>query len=686
MQTMSEATIKKVLDITGSNRNITISAVKNDYGSRFINAVLAADGEPIAVKSTEAVVINAKRADGNGKAFPGEVNSDGSVTVPVTQWMLDIPGTRTECTVSVLEAGKGKYSATPFYINVNDTPYEGDDVSPDDPEYDLLMEVLAGEKERVAAEEIRRADENARKAAEAARITAEDQRKADEAVRISNEEARVIAEQNRKDTFAGWVGDIGEIGNYGKRLDVLEAAVYGDLAQEVENSEVAYIKDVPASALGAVKVSMIGGMTRKCAQLFDKSKAVIGKGIGNTGVPYTWNGGFYSAPIAVTEGKTYAFAAISWYNFFSDDGEPSSNNLVSGASSGAFVTIPSGAKFVRISATVANIDLVMINEGSTALPYEPYFEGLRSAPVEKVESMGVNILDEEWEVGALSTESGKKIVTSDSIRTENFCKLAPNTKYHVHTPNTGLYILYYDANYMFISAALRNAANGYHFVSPTKARYFKAYTQTAEYGTTYKNDICVNKYDEAINGKYYPYVKHTLPIPEAVRPAHGINANAHDSITWDEDGKRRKHVKCGVVDMGTLAWDYSSADKRFYVVTTAIAKVGDGQVMNAICAAYTPVSFTAFYQNMTVDNTMARTGDYFFVRNLSYTDPATFKAAMSGVMLVYELATPTTEDISDILPADNYIEVEGGGTLTFKNEYEYDVPSEVTFVTKEVSA
>ena len=55
---------------------------------------------------------------------------------------------------------------------------------------------------------------------------------------------------------------------------------------------------------------------------------------------------------------------------------------------------------------------------------------------------------------------------------------------------------------------------------------------------------------------------------------------------------------------------------------------------------------------------------------------------MSGVILYYELATPEVTDISDILPEDNYIGVEGGGTLTFKNEYEYDVPSEVTYQIK----
>lgn len=43
------------------------------------------------------------------------------------------------------------------------------------------------------------------------------------------------------------------------------------------------------------------------------------------------------------------------------------------------------------------------------------------------------------------------------------------------------------------------------------------------------------------------------------------------------------------------------------------------------------------------------------------------------------LATPIITDISDLLPADNLIGVEAGGTVTMVNEYGYDVPNTVTF-------
>ena len=43
------------------------------------------------------------------------------------------------------------------------------------------------------------------------------------------------------------------------------------------------------------------------------------------------------------------------------------------------------------------------------------------------------------------------------------------------------------------------------------------------------------------------------------------------------------------------------------------------------------------------------------------------------------IAAPVITDISDLLTDDNYIPVEGGGTITMVNEYGYDVPSEITF-------
>ena len=80
----------------------------------------------------------------------------------------------------------------------------------------------------------------------------------------------------------------------------------------------------------------------------------------------------------------------------------------------------------------------------------------------------------------------------------------------------------------------------------------------------------------------------------------------------------------------------------------------------------------------------------FTVRDTSYTDAATFKTAMSGAVLYYELAKEEIIDISDLLAEldeDAFVlPVETGGTLTFKNHlgdgYRIPVPNSEEYVLK----
>ena len=75
------------------------------------------------------------------------------------------------------------------------------------------------------------------------------------------------------------------------------------------------------------------------------------------------------------------------------------------------------------------------------------------------------------------------------------------------------------------------------------------------------------------------------------------------------------------------------------------------------------------------------------VRDTAYTDAATFKQAMQGVILYYELATPIVTDISSLIPDDflRNLTVEAGGSITFKNSndsYRIPVPSEEEYIVK----
>lgn len=67
--------------------------------------------------------------------------------------------------------------------------------------------------------------------------------------------------------------------------------------------------------------------------------------------------------------------------------------------------------------------------------------------------------------------------------------------------------------------------------------------------------------------------------------------------------------------------------------------------------------------------------NYLFAQDLSYTDPNAFKESLVGVKLIYELNTPQILDVTEYFTDENYrfLEVEGGGTITFKQSGDYRI-------------
>jgi hypothetical protein len=264
---MAEAIIKRVFDTVRSNRNIDIISVNNDHGARFIEAVIAVDGKPIRVDLGCAVTIEAKRFDGASKAFSGSVNEDGTVKAPITQWMLEIPNTSVDATISVTTTKPSKLSTTNFTINVQDSPYKGEEISPDDPEYDVLMQVLAGEAEREAAEAVRKSNEAERESAEAVRKSNEAERESAEQIRQKNEAERV----NQKDLFS----------------NTLKGKKNGGIVSMSDISPLEHMLDVRVR--GAIKVKKLG--KNLIPFPYKSLRGVLGKGASDThnGITYTVN-------------------------------------------------------------------------------------------------------------------------------------------------------------------------------------------------------------------------------------------------------------------------------------------------------------------------------------------------------------------------------------------------------------
>lgn len=129
------------LDTYRRNKIQPLVIPQHDYGARYIRARITEQGKSVSVASGSVVSIIAKRmADGQSSAFSGSVNTDGSVLVPITQWMLDAPSDDVDCHVAVTGNGY-QYSTTSFVISPQERENPSD-LGQDDPRVNIVEEAL----------------------------------------------------------------------------------------------------------------------------------------------------------------------------------------------------------------------------------------------------------------------------------------------------------------------------------------------------------------------------------------------------------------------------------------------------------------------------------------------------------------------------------------------------------------
>lgn len=198
--------IKEIeVDVSQLNRFAAIVAKQYDKQSRFLKVTLLDSGERIKVESASIAVINARREDEVAKTFEGTVNADGTVTVPLTYWMLQLDGT-VKCDISIITANKTVLSTTLFELEVQEAAAPDDSEIEKDDDYGILIQLIAdvqaikdAEAKRVTAENGRVSAEKSRVNAEAARVKAEQARVSAENSRVDVESKRVTAEKGRVD-------------------------------------------------------------------------------------------------------------------------------------------------------------------------------------------------------------------------------------------------------------------------------------------------------------------------------------------------------------------------------------------------------------------------------------------------------------------------------------------------------
>lgn len=262
---------------------------------------------------------------------------------------------------------------------------------------------------------------------------------------------------------------------------------------------------------------------------------------------------------------------------------------------------------------------------------------------DKIESVGVNQWDEEWHKGSYDNQ-GNSTSTEPFVASKNPVKVLPNKEYlFSHKQDKAVFVVYwYDNNMKFISRVFLN--NNITTISPNGACYMN-FRMQEDYGYTYNHDICINLSDPLVNGKYFPYVKREQSLdiigkyfPQGMKSA----VTAHDEIRYNKTTQKWEKVqRIGEVDMGTMNW--------FYIESEGMLYAPDGRFyagQSLICSRYIN---RPGYDN---DSNMYAVKDNLRIFDSAYTDAATFKAAMAGVMLYYELAEPIVTEIDENINLD----------------------------------
>lgn len=193
---MSISITKEIsVDVARLNRFAAIVAKQYDRATRFLRVTMLNESIPLTVDTSAVVLMNARRPDDSAKSFAGEVNEDGTVTVPVTYWMLELDGT-VKCDISIITNGENVLTTTLFELAVEQAANGNSEIETSE-DYGILITLINQVQEAVDAETVRVTNESNRIVAETSRANAETDRVTAEESRESAEIARANAETTR---------------------------------------------------------------------------------------------------------------------------------------------------------------------------------------------------------------------------------------------------------------------------------------------------------------------------------------------------------------------------------------------------------------------------------------------------------------------------------------------------------
>lgn len=357
----------------------------------------------------------------------------------------------------------------------------------------------------------------------------------------------------------------------------------------------------------------------------------------------TWYGAYKEVPVLA--GKTYTFSAmvkvsssVNVYIYDVDNARLASQYVSANTWTrvqATFTASKSRLEHLRVEIGSANTTVYLseyqLELGSTATEYEPYNGNTYTT--------AVNVWDEVWEQGGISTADGQNTSTAGYYRSTNYIPVLPNTKYYFKFPVL-MQVLEYGSSKNY----LRNAnPQNEVFTIPSDVYYIRFRNSSANTWTPYNHDISINY--PSNNTNYIPYKGSTATQNYMDTFGHGVYGGTLDVTTGVLT------VTHGFKLLGELTWDRGNAASGHwrFIASFAQIKLGESStsVPPLICSQYDAVSLDDTWVGKR--GVTSNIGNHAVIINDElYSDATSFKNALTAnnAQLVYELATPQTVQLT----------------------------------------
>ena len=295
--------------------------------------------------------------------------------------------------------------------------------------------------------------------------------------------------------------------------------------------------------------------------------------------------------------------------------------------------------------------------------YTAYNAGtLQSTTPTKHTTVGFNQFDKSTAVlnASIDSSTGAFMSSSNAYRSD-YMRALPNTGYKLEGISTSnnSFVAFYDADKNYISRTGATNWDVNAFTTPQNCWYIAFCQYVAGGQSTFvdtRDTACMHLvWDGERDGEHEPYTKHEYDLGnDTLRGVFELNngeLKANGDVKTADGTITRKF---GYVDLGTLAWSKSGTSGLFVFnnpqnsPTYMNLPSSPSTAINAICSKYSVCLYSeADSKDKVIYSTwQTAASKYFAVKDSAYAEStaADFKTAMSGVYLVYELATPTEEE------------------------------------------